>query len=716
MSNYHNDKPIQGNEKDPDLLNRKPFAEHLANVLILDPSNDCLTVSLEGEWGYGKTSVMNLIRTSLKEKDAPPIIIEYNPWLAGNAESLIQDFLIQFSSSLSITHNSEVALEASKELIAYSSLFNVAKLVPGVEPWASMAEKVFSIFGNSTKQVAELKKLDTLEKKNKVQKALEKINVPIIVFIDDIDRLTPNETFQVLRLVKAVADFPGTTFLLAFDPSYLSKALEKHNINNASEYIDKIIQLRVPLPVISDRDMYSLSEMQLDNLSDKDLTLKFEQDQERLGWSYHKYIRQLIKNPRELKRFYNHLRFVLEQIEGQVCFNDLFCLSAIAIKANNVYAHIKSRPEAYIGRNLYHNNTSYEEPKKIVEKLKDEREKVLQTLSSTTKEYIRQILIDLFPLLKEDQYHGYPYLSNYGDDELGRIAAAQRLHIALHYATPTGYISDYEILSFINGTIEQKEFVLKTLLEDSTDRFFEMINNYAKECKNKEFEILSSIYNTHIFSAELKEALQKTHQMFSSNNFNKMIWTSHKLISTAENKKVLLDQIIKNEDFLPVSIDLLDYIKSQISEVKEKGHTDITPWVSEEDLIALEKEYSVIAEKTLTNKHFSKTNFEPDIFYGLRRTSESKASALLKKLISENNILRICEIIGRSGNDSSNGRYVHITEERYKDIIDFPSLQEQAQSILNTETDLPTYIKATLSSITTGKKYYLDDCTEGKIR
>ncbi|WP_220385937.1 P-loop NTPase fold protein, partial [Klebsiella pneumoniae] len=104
---------------------------------------------------------------------------------------------------------------------------------------ASIIEKVLSNFGSATKKIAELKKLDLLGRKKQVEKAIKKIKNPIVVIIDDIDRLTPTETFQVLRLVKAVADFSETSFLLAFDPNYLISVLDKNNIVNSSEYLNK---------------------------------------------------------------------------------------------------------------------------------------------------------------------------------------------------------------------------------------------------------------------------------------------------------------------------------------------------------------------------------------------------------------------------------------------------------------------------------------------
>jgi len=712
MSKYHNDQPIQGGDNDPDLLSRAPFAEHLSKILLLEPGDDCLTVSLEGEWGYGKTSSLNLVKTSLAKSTNPPILIEYNPWLAGRAESLIQDFLLQFSSQLGIAFNEDVALKASKELISYSSLFGVLKLIPGVEPWASLTENVLNKSGNAIKDVAKLKKLDLLERKNKVRKALAKINTPIVVFIDDIDRLTPDETFQVLRLVKAVADFPGTSFLLAFDPKYLYTSLKSYHIDNANEYIDKVIQLRVPLPVISDRAMENLSNIELSGLSDKNLTDSFENDQDRLSWVYHKYVKHLIKNPRELKRFFNHLRFIIEQVEGQVSFSDLFCLSALSVKANGIYEHIKTHPEAYIGKYFSKDSTSFLEPKKQVEELKDERDKELKELTPRVKRLVKGLLGELFPLLEDEEYSFAPYNTVGSEDMEGRVSAPQRLYVAFHYATPLGYISDQDILSFIQGDIDRKEFVRDTIKDKSEVRFFELISNYSKECRDKEFEILCSIYDVHLMSENLKVSLQKNYGFMNFNVFQQMTWLTNELISKSQNKEKLLTAIINREENAPISASLTYSIRAQIKDSVEGSSKEL--WLEPKKLHKLENQFTEIATKVLKTKHFLNTNLEPSIFYALKWSSKPKTSKLLKKLLDENKVQRIAEIIGNSGNDSTNGPYVHITEEQFGEFVNFRLLKEKAQKELSKKKDLPIPIKATLKSISNGNKYYLGDGKKGK--
>ena len=700
MGKYHNDKPILGGSDEPDLLNRLDFANNLANVLLLNHCDDCLTVSLEGEWGYGKTSVINLIKGALNEKESAPIIIEYNPWLAGKPESLIQDFLLQFSSQLNIQDSSLEALKAANELIAYSSLFNVAKLVPGAEPWASIVEKVFSRFGNSAKKISELKKLDLLGRKKMVVSALEKIKTSIVVIIDDIDRLTPAETFQVLRLVKAVADFSGTSFLLAFDSNYLVSVLERNDIVNASEYINKIIQLRVPLPMITERSMYEISNIEFEGLSNKELTGRFENDQERLSWIYHYYFKHLIKNPRALKRFFNHLRFILEQVEGQVCFADLYSLSLIATRANTIYEHIKKSPEAYIGKRLSNDGLMMEKPEDVVEAFKDERACLLNKFSESDRKLLDGLLGEIFPLLDSGKYSLYG-VSN--SDSAGRVSALQRLHVALHYKTPIGYLSDQEILEFISGEINRTEFLEKTLSEGAESRFFEMMTNYAKDCKENSFDVLISIYDAFLFSDKLKLSFESNYGFMSMDLYRQMNWLTNKVIDENGNKFTLIKSLIDRKENAPLAADVLFKVREQI-----RGKDYDNEWISEQQLEELESDYQKIAIQALSERIFIKNYLESHIFYELKRSSKEKTSVFMAEILNnDNGIIRVAEIIGNSGSDSTNGPYVKIDEKTFSEVIDFEILRKQAMHV-NMDAQ-PIHIQATIKSILDGNKYYLRD-------
>ncbi len=71
----------------------------------------------------------------------------------------------------------------------------------------------------------------------------------ITVLIDDTDRLDPAESVEILRLIKAVANFPLVTYPVCFDRTILSaQVLEIIKVGSGEGYIEKIFQQIVPLP------------------------------------------------------------------------------------------------------------------------------------------------------------------------------------------------------------------------------------------------------------------------------------------------------------------------------------------------------------------------------------------------------------------------------------------------------------------------------------
>ncbi|MDG2642953.1 P-loop NTPase fold protein, partial [Vibrio parahaemolyticus] len=158
MTSYHNDQPI--NHSQQDQLNRLSFSRSLAKIAALDADSPCLTVSIEGYWGTGKTSIINLVKRSFEESPNPPIVVQYNPWVNGKSKSLVEDFLVQFTSQLGLADYPDKGMQLAKELLSYSKLFSMAKLIPGVEPFGSLVENIFKGVGEATKSLSDLKKLD----------------------------------------------------------------------------------------------------------------------------------------------------------------------------------------------------------------------------------------------------------------------------------------------------------------------------------------------------------------------------------------------------------------------------------------------------------------------------------------------------------------------------------------------------------------------------
>ena len=712
MGSYHNDQPITGSGNNPDRLTRENFASNLSKILTIDPSDDCLTVSLEGEWGYGKTSVVNLVKKATNLLQTKPVIIEYNPWLAGKAEALIQDFLVQFSSQLNIPDRPKEGLKAAKELLAYSKLFNAMKFIPDVEPWASTVKGVFKVVGSATHKISKLKELDLIGRKNKINQILTCLNQSIIVIIDDIDRLTPDEAYQIVRLVKAVADFPGTSFLLCFDPEYLAGALEKHGIKKSDQYVDKVVQLRVPLPLITYKDMQLLADIELANLSDKSLTDHFEKDQERLSLLYHQFIKYLIRTPRELKRIFNNLRFVLAQTEGMVSFTDLFCLSVISIKAQHIYQSLKDSPEMYVGR-YFDESYSFEKAEDVVKKNKEKVDGLLGQCTPRDKIYIEGLTKELFPLLDDSGY------SSYGKeyDRSGRVASEKRLYIALHYQVPTGFAADTDIRDYISGNIDREEYLLRAIQDNFVERLFDLITQNIDNVESSQIiGILSSLYNVFLHSEYLASFENAVHGFFGFEPFRNIIWVTNKLIDKAMDKSLLLDELIQTPKYLPVTTDILRRLMIQNGELKSDDPRLMEEkWVEAEKYIQIKENWSQVAIKELSEGKLLDSVHASHVYFVLYRVSEEGVKELFATWLNQDEgIEKIAKLVGRCGSDSTNGPYSQIDEVMMSNLINYQELKERVDSELSSGKELTNYLKAVYMSISTGEKYYLNDAKKGE--
>jgi predicted KAP-like P-loop ATPase len=121
------------------------------------------------------------------------------------------------------------------------------------------------------------------------------------VLIDELDRVEDDEVRAVAQLVKAVGDIEGLAYLVAYDPDRVADALGRgegieRQISGA-RYLEKIIQLPIPLRPLFDEDVEALLEAELTHHSVTFPTAGAENQQEVLA-----QIKREIATPRDIKR------------------------------------------------------------------------------------------------------------------------------------------------------------------------------------------------------------------------------------------------------------------------------------------------------------------------------------------------------------------------------------------------------------------------------
>lgn len=84
--------------------------------------------------------------------------------------------------------------------------------------------------------------------------------------IDDIDRLSYDEIAAVFQLVKSLADFPHTVYILSFDYDVVVRALEQSQRGLGAEYLEKIVQIPFAIPVAEISTIQKILFHELDEL------------------------------------------------------------------------------------------------------------------------------------------------------------------------------------------------------------------------------------------------------------------------------------------------------------------------------------------------------------------------------------------------------------------------------------------------------------------
>lgn len=335
--------------KDEDKFERLSFAKHLGSFLCLEEDAPSIVVGIEGKWGEGKTSCINLIKEALYQYSPQPIIVDYRPWLISTLDSIVEGFFIELASALGTQSKSSKARTAAHKVLQFGKILSPIKLIPGVEPWGTMVESVLNAVGQSAKAASELASLSIYSRKNDLQKSLENVNRPIVVIIDDIDRLPPEHVRIVFQMLKAVCDFNRVSYLVAYDPKPVIKALSYNRTYDGRRYLEKIIQISYPLPRLSYIRMKDYTISHLNALAARyKLNITGEEDKRlEILFSKTDFVRLFVA-PRDVIRLFNRLCLSAPNTRNEVCFADLIAFETLELKFPELSRIIRNEPENFV--------------------------------------------------------------------------------------------------------------------------------------------------------------------------------------------------------------------------------------------------------------------------------------------------------------------------------------------------------------------------------
>jgi hypothetical protein len=367
------DRPIEVAAED--RLGFKPLAERLAGALIQQASREGLVVGLEGRWGSGKSSLLNLTVKVLQAMPAEtrPVVVEFKPWLVGDRDALLAAFFGQLALEVE-----NVELESGQS--ATREKRERGELLGRIRGYAAKAETFGSIvaaipiaspFGTALKEAGAALKEEgagptLLQLKRELDASLARLARRIVVTIDDVDRLEPREVIELLRLVRSVADFKNITYVLCFDGDILAQSIQTGiHVTDGHAYLEKIIQISLAVPIPEPFHLRRWFEQELAKFAAAD-----DQDtNQRLTTVIDREGGRRLTTPRAVVRTLNALSLLIPSLRTEVDLPDLVWLQLIKSGNNKFYRWIEEYCASASATSTWRVSVSDETKKQLFEDL-----------------------------------------------------------------------------------------------------------------------------------------------------------------------------------------------------------------------------------------------------------------------------------------------------------------------------------------------------------
>ncbi len=240
---------------------------------LLESQKNARTIAIEGKWGSGKTffakqsimiinaknpmsdyddkkreKVLQYIPFEKKEDENYNLAVYYDSWANDNNSQPIISLIYEIAKQLGLTYMLSPDFNVFKtaasviEIITDRDIKGIAGSLKSDNPIARFEEE---------------KELDV-----KINQFLSEIinerGNRLIVFIDELDRCKPSFAVQLLEQIKHFLNDERITFVLSVNVDELQHTIKRYygESFDASRYLDRFFDLRVPLPKVDSNKLY----------------------------------------------------------------------------------------------------------------------------------------------------------------------------------------------------------------------------------------------------------------------------------------------------------------------------------------------------------------------------------------------------------------------------------------------------------------------------
>lgn len=313
-----------------DELERGKLLDEL-HALLAHKRETSINFGLEGTWGSGKTSLLRLLKTRLEGDGLN--IVALDLWSYREPERLIQVYFEQLATA--IEHQAP----------QFKTRRLLRRFAAGLVELGGdrVARAVAFAFGDLAVESLE-------DSRRRLTDTLSTFKKPLLVFLDDLDRLDRDELLAVFRAVRLMSDLPNLTQVLAYDREQVAHTLFPTDPagTRARDYIAKIVgrefTITTPHPELAESLLESSLNGFLGSLEPSTSTYF----RNRVQWHRPSLIIDSLPTPREIRRVAAATAERWELMAGHLNVFDLFVLTIIENRFPSLYRKIRSRFEWFV--------------------------------------------------------------------------------------------------------------------------------------------------------------------------------------------------------------------------------------------------------------------------------------------------------------------------------------------------------------------------------
>lgn len=297
--------------------------------------------ALIGPWGSGKTWILDRVIRNLRDDmdaDGRDPVIEFNPWLFGSEAAIGQGFA---TAILARTGGGAHRRRRAAKLVQdYGPV-----VTPMFNGFGINAQGIFSGVAGALSDIG-----SPLGIRRQLEQAT--MGKRLIVVMDDLDRLTPEELLTVFKLLRLVGDVPTITYVLGYDEESMlqlvaSSSVGAGSLERARNYMEKIIERGFLVPPLSLANLEDLVLMPIIAFGRAMDPTWSESDQEVLLFRLRELLPEFVRTPRAAHRLLDAIRDLGPELAAEVNFSDWCFTSFLRVFVPDVW-HLLVRKRALL--------------------------------------------------------------------------------------------------------------------------------------------------------------------------------------------------------------------------------------------------------------------------------------------------------------------------------------------------------------------------------